>query len=127
MKKNEFKLTVKGEEETGMSSCTVEFDGTVAQFMDVAGSTLAAAKKAFVDNFEGDNKDLLTAFKAAVVEFMEDGFNDGEKAFRDIALEKVIKQHDDKQKAELKKLLNENEDIKSEFFKLLNELKAMQK
>lgn len=90
MKKNEFKLTVTGEETTGMSTCAVEFDGTPAQFMDAASSVLAAAKNAFIENFDGE-EDALSVFKESVVEFMDNGFAGGKKAFRDIALDRLEK------------------------------------
>lgn len=121
MKNSEFKLTVKGEEATGMSTCAVEFDGTPAQFMDAVSSALAAAKNAFIENFDGE-EDALSVFKESVVEFMDDGFVKGKKAFRDIALDRMKKANSEKRKASLKESLDNNEDIKNKLRELIKEL-----
>lgn len=122
MKENKFKLTVIGEEEVGMSTCAVEFNGTPAQFMDAVSSALAAAKNAFIENFNGE-EDALSVFKESVVEFMDDGFVEGKKAFRNIALDRMKKANSEKRKASLKELLDDNEDIKNKLHELIEELK----
>lgn len=114
MKKSEFILTVTGEETTGMSICVVEFDGTPAQLMDAASSVLAAAKDAFIKNFDGE-EDALSVFKESVVEFMGNGFMEDKKAFRNIALAKMETAH----------YRRHEEDIKKELDELVKELKKV--
>ena len=122
MKKSEFILTVTGEEATGMSTCAVEFDGAPAQFMDAVSSALAAAKNAFIENFDRE-EDALSVFKESVVEFMDNGFMEGREALRDIALDRMKKANREKRKEKLMELLDNNEDIKDKLRELIKESK----